>query len=318
MSDAVSRFMLLRRPARSMTGDISVIVEEVRPAGFSFVPAEQFRALLTPSALAEWPSFAASWDDLGVDTYMADGGRYRRRRFATFAVSADGVVRKAHQPHYQSRDYNPLNGGIERWFGPVTEAVAAHPVTLGLLDVGRQVFDALTPAPDRPQAWHVELHQFRIEARAGQTGQPTPEGLPVQRAARKRAGDMLDAQTSAGYLTIPLYPIIRPVIQDANAGAEGVFAPFITALAASSIFSSYQASLSLSRAGIDVRHRNKNWRNENRLIRCDFAPGWRKRLCGHQRDRWLCDRAALRKQRALHPYREDSHRPAEYRRDPGV
>ena len=74
MSDAVSRFMLLRRPARSMTGDISVIVEEVRPAGFSFVPAEQFRALLTPSALAEWPSFAASWDDLGVDTYMADGG----------------------------------------------------------------------------------------------------------------------------------------------------------------------------------------------------------------------------------------------------
>jgi hypothetical protein len=77
-----------------MTGDISVIVEEVRPAGFSFVPAEQFRALLAPSALAEWPSFAASWDDLGVDTYMADGGRYRRRRFATFAVSADGVVRK--------------------------------------------------------------------------------------------------------------------------------------------------------------------------------------------------------------------------------
>jgi hypothetical protein len=61
--------------------------------------------------------------------------------------------------------------------GPVTEAIAAHPVTLGLLDAGRQVFDALTPAPDRPQAWHVELHQFRIEARTGQTGQPTPEGL---------------------------------------------------------------------------------------------------------------------------------------------
>jgi hypothetical protein len=59
----------------------------------------------------------------------------------------------------------------------VTEAVAAHPVTLGLLYAGRKVFDALTPAPDRPQAWHVELHQFRIEAHAGQIGQPTPEGL---------------------------------------------------------------------------------------------------------------------------------------------
>ncbi|WOJ90408.1 2OG-Fe dioxygenase family protein [Methylocapsa polymorpha] len=177
MKNSASRFLSLREPARSMTGDISAIVEEVRSAGFSFAPAAQIRALLTPAALAEWPSFAASWDDLGVDTYMADGGRYRRRRFAAFAVSAEGVVRKAHQPHYQSRDYNPLNGGIERWFGPVTEAVAAHPVTLGLLDVGRRAFDALTPTPDRPQAWHVELHQFRIEALAGQIGQPTPEGL---------------------------------------------------------------------------------------------------------------------------------------------
>ena len=177
MLNTVSRFMSLRRPARSMTGDISTIVEEVRSAGFCFAPAEQICDLLTPAALAEWPSFAASWDDLGVDTYMADGGRYRRRRFATFAVSADGIVRKAHQPHYQSRDYNPLNGGIERWFGPVTGAVAAHPVTVGLIDSGRKAFDALTPVPDRPHAWHVELHQFRIEAHAGQIGLPTPEGL---------------------------------------------------------------------------------------------------------------------------------------------
>jgi hypothetical protein len=157
--------------------DISAIAEEVRLAGFSFAPAAQFRTLLTPAALAEWPSFAASWENLGVDTYMADGGRYRRRRFAAFAVSSENVVRKAHQPHYQSRDYNLLNGGIERWFEPVTEAIAIHPVTLGLLDVGRKVFDVLTPAPDRPMAWHVELHQFRIEAYAGQIGQPTPEGL---------------------------------------------------------------------------------------------------------------------------------------------
>lgn len=163
------------RPAP--TGDISGVVDEIRSAAFSFAPAKRFRALLTPAALAEWPSFAASWDDLGVDAYMADGGRYRRRRFAAFAVSADGVVRKPHQPHYQSRDYNPLNGGVERWFGPVTAAVAAHPVTLGLLEAGQRVFDALTPAPERPAAWHVELHQFRIEARDGQVGQPTPEGL---------------------------------------------------------------------------------------------------------------------------------------------
>ena len=170
-------FNLLPQPARSTNEDILAIVEKIRSTGFCFAPADLFRAFLTPSALAEWPSFAASWDDLGLDTYMADGGRYRRRRFAAFAVSSERAVRKAHQPHYQSQDYNPLNGGIERWFGAVSEAITVHPVTLGLLDIGRQAFDALTLAPVRPEAWHVELHQFRIEAHAEQTGQPTPEGL---------------------------------------------------------------------------------------------------------------------------------------------
>ena len=79
---------------------------------------------LLPQAAAGWHAFAGSWDDLGVDTYMADGGRYRRRRFGAFSLSTAGVVRKAHQPHYQSRDYNRLNGGIERWFEPITDAVA--------------------------------------------------------------------------------------------------------------------------------------------------------------------------------------------------
>lgn len=169
--------MPLKRHWLPMADDISVIVGEIRSQGFGFTPAEQFRALLTPAVLAEWPSFSASWSSLGLDTYMADGGRYRRRRFAAFAVSTEGIVRKAHQPHYQSRDHNTLNGGIERWFGPVTDSIATHPVTLALIDAGRKVFDTMTPAPERPQAWHVELHQFRIEALAGQTGQPTPEGL---------------------------------------------------------------------------------------------------------------------------------------------
>jgi hypothetical protein len=165
------------RPARPAGGNISLIAAEVRAGGFSFAPADHFRAFLTPAALAEWPSFAASWSDLGLDAYMADGGRYRRRRFAAFAVSPEGIFRKAHQAHYQSMDYNPLNGGIERWFEPVTEAVAGHPVTLALIEAGRKVFDELTPSADRPQRWHVEMHQFRIEARAGCAGQPTPEGL---------------------------------------------------------------------------------------------------------------------------------------------
>jgi hypothetical protein len=164
-------------PARFLTRPIAAIAEEVRGGGFSFAPADEFRALLPAAAIVGWPSFAASWENLGFDAYMADGGRYRRRRFAAFAVSSEGVARKAHQAHYQSPDYNPLNGGVERWFEPVTEAVAANPATLALIEAGRDVFDALTPERDRRRPWHVEMHQFRIEARAGQIGQPTPEGL---------------------------------------------------------------------------------------------------------------------------------------------
>src|SRR5262249_47901662 len=96
------------------------IAAEIRLHHFAAMNAAQMQPLL-PQATAHWSAFAGSWDDLGVDTYMADGGRYRRRRFGAFSLSAEAIVRKPHQPHYQSRDYNALNGGIERWFEPITD-----------------------------------------------------------------------------------------------------------------------------------------------------------------------------------------------------
>jgi len=123
-------------------------------------------------SLADSGAFAASWGDLGLDTYMADGGRYRKRRHAAFSADANGITRKPHQPHYQSRDYNPLNGGIARWFEPVRDDIAAGPTMTTILRTCQALFDRLTPVP----TWHIEVHQFRIEARAGQAGKPTPEG----------------------------------------------------------------------------------------------------------------------------------------------
>ena len=150
------------------------IAEALRDTGFRRVAPAETDALLGPDALAGWEAFADSWNALGLDRFMADGGRYRRRRFAAFSASPGGVVRKPHQPHYQSRDYNGLNGGVQRWFEPVLDTVAGHPVTQGLLRAGLALFHPLTDDP--PRAWHVELHQFRIEAGDGETGLPTPEG----------------------------------------------------------------------------------------------------------------------------------------------
>jgi hypothetical protein len=153
------------------------IADAIRREGFAFVEAPEMGALLEEAGLSDWRSFAASWDDLGVDTYMADGGRYRRRRFAAFRATPEGIIRKPHQPHYQSRDYNPLNGGLERWFEPVTDAAARHPALTAILRTSHALFDRMTQAERRPPAWHVEIHQFRIEARVGQEGRPTPEGM---------------------------------------------------------------------------------------------------------------------------------------------
>jgi hypothetical protein len=147
----------------------------LRRAGYAFVPAAQTRALAGRlGQLSDWERFAASWDDLRLDNHMADGGRYRKRRHAVFRVAADGaVLRQPHQPHYQDVDYNPLNGGVQRWFEPVSEEVGRSACLASLLALGRSVFGALSPAV---ASWKVEVHQFRIEARPGEAGQPTPEG----------------------------------------------------------------------------------------------------------------------------------------------
>jgi hypothetical protein len=143
--------------------------------GFAYLDADASRAWLTASgALADWDEFAASWDGMQRDSYMADGGRYRRRRHALFAAPANGPIRRqAHRPHFQTVAYNKLNGGIARWFEPMPPGVGASESLGTILGATRKLFDGLTPG----RSWLIELHQFRIEARAGEAGQPTPEGL---------------------------------------------------------------------------------------------------------------------------------------------
>ena len=126
-------------------------------------------------SLGDWENFSSSWANLGPDTYMADGGRYRRRRHAVFTAHDQGAIARAsHQPHYQSLDHNNLNGGVERWFEPVEPGIGSGDSCATLLKMCRDTFSAI--APDA-RAWHIEMHQFRIEAKPGTAGKPTPEGM---------------------------------------------------------------------------------------------------------------------------------------------
>ena len=147
----------------------------LRRDGYAFVTAEVMRGLLDAATLADWPTFAASWNALGDDSYLAARGRHRRRRHAVFTAGADGAIRREpHQPHYQSVTYNALQGGIERWFEPVEAGIANGASLRRILAFCRDGFGALAP---EVRQWRIEVHQFRIEARADEAGEPTPEGV---------------------------------------------------------------------------------------------------------------------------------------------
>ncbi|WP_422000405.1 2OG-Fe dioxygenase family protein [Reyranella sp.] len=148
----------------------------VARAGYAFVEASDMRnALARFGSLVDWAAFAESWNTLEVDTYMADGGRYRRRRFGVWTAGRQGPIERGpHQAHYQTLHYNHLNGGIERWFKPIAEGIGDGPTMRTVLEYCRALFGRLAPDTQR---WHVEAHQFRIEARSGEDGKPTPEGM---------------------------------------------------------------------------------------------------------------------------------------------
>jgi hypothetical protein len=149
---------------------------QLEQEGFAFVTHGAMRGMLeSGGALNDWTAFAASWNTLGPDSYLAAQGRQRRRRYAVFsAEAAGGFRREPHQPHYQLVDYNRLQGGIERWFEPVEPAIADGSSLQRILGFSRDFFGRLAPST---RTWHIEVHQFRIEASPDTAGEPTPEGV---------------------------------------------------------------------------------------------------------------------------------------------
>jgi hypothetical protein len=153
---------------------LDAVADRIRTDGYLFLDGHTLETMLDATgSLADWPAFAASWDALELDQYLGDRGRFRRRRYAVYAVTDDAIVRQPHQPHHQAVEYNTLFGGMERWFEPIAAAAGDGFTMRCVLAFCRSVFGSLEPA----RRWHVEVHQFRIEARPGETGQPTPEGV---------------------------------------------------------------------------------------------------------------------------------------------
>ena len=138
--------------------------------GFAVLGSDSVCALAGVSIEA-LQALQPSWNDLPPDQYLKDGGRYRRRRHASFEVSPEWVRLVPHRAHWQPLSYNALHGGMQRWFDPMAPEVVQHDAWQKLLCGLARV----ACAAQGDQIWFTEAHQFRIDTTDG-IGRPTPEG----------------------------------------------------------------------------------------------------------------------------------------------
>lgn len=146
------------------------LIPTLRQQGYAVLDAASVAALARLS-LADLNALLPGWDDLPPDQYLKDGGRYRRRRHASYQVQGEKVLAVPHRAHWQPLDYNALHGGMQRWFEPVAADTAAHAAWNTLL----HTLGGMASQLRGTQTWFVEAHQFRIDTTDG-IGRPTPEG----------------------------------------------------------------------------------------------------------------------------------------------
>jgi hypothetical protein len=144
----------------------------LRESGFAIVAGSSVAEAI-PAADSTKVPWLRSWDELPPDPHLADGGKYRFRRHASFiqTIAPPALSDVPYRPHWQPKAFNKLHGGSHRAFSPIEPEVAADPSFRALISRFGHVFAELSAAPK----WFVEAHQFRIDASQGE-GRPTPEG----------------------------------------------------------------------------------------------------------------------------------------------
>jgi hypothetical protein len=147
------------------------LLQVMREQGYVLTPAKLL-ADLSQAAPDQLATLAPNWEDLPLDEYLKDGGKYRRRRHSSLVVTTQSVQLQAHRAHWQPVEYNALHGGMMRWFEPVPDATVQSSVWQRLLMGLAGVCSELKPDVER---WYVEAHPFRIDTTGG-VGRPTPEG----------------------------------------------------------------------------------------------------------------------------------------------
>ncbi|MFE1173304.1 2OG-Fe dioxygenase family protein [Streptomyces sp. NPDC058773] len=152
---------------------IAAARESLASTGAHLMPAAAVKAHFGTGE-EEWARFATHWEGLSPDRYAAERGTCRLRRYGQFALTpATGeLTQLPDTPFVQPDRSNPLYVDIDRHFDPLTDAFAADPLLHSIVALLGHIAGAL----DSATRWIAKVHPFRVVARAGGEGQPTPEG----------------------------------------------------------------------------------------------------------------------------------------------
>jgi len=161
--------------ARADTGLRRELRATIANDGFAVLRAAEFPLIGSEAA---WRELIDDWDHLKVDEYMADGGRYRLRRFGRFLLRPDAarLHRLPHGTVFQTRAVNGFAGGIDRDFAPLRESTFANNCLRNLIHFDFACFGVQDLAR-LSDPWEVWVHQIRIQSADQQDVAPAPEGI---------------------------------------------------------------------------------------------------------------------------------------------
>ena len=119
--------------------------------------------------------FFQSYENLAIDNYMADGGKYRFRRFGRFEYN---TIANILQPlsgteFFQKKEHNSLNGGVVREFSPLEPHIKDNDFLKSIININLSKVKSI----DRRKKWLIFVHQIRIVSGEGAIGKPSPEGI---------------------------------------------------------------------------------------------------------------------------------------------
>lgn len=149
--------------------------------GYGRFLAAEYRLALGDSLL-ELPEILASFKELRPDRHMGDGGTYRFRAYSRFRLDASSPGEQGRltplvgNSIYQELEDNPLNGGVERTYDPLSARVASGRLLQAMIQSDFAHVGCCEPSL-REQPVVVGVHQVRIVARGKAEGLPTPEGI---------------------------------------------------------------------------------------------------------------------------------------------